>query len=196
MVAPRVQQVVALARRKGLLRPRDLDEIGLARQYLRMATERGLVQRVGRGLYRVPGAMVTERISEAEVCKRVPGGAICLISALHFHGLTTQIPHYVWLAIDGKAAAPRIDTVAVRIVRFSGKALTEGVDVHDVEGVPVPVYNPAKTVADCFKYRNKIGIDVAVEALREGLRQRKATVDHLVHYVSAGAQNRPVMGAW
>lgn len=182
MVAARIKQVVALARRKGLLRPRDLAEIGLPRQYLRMATERGLVERVGRGLYQVPGAMVTERISEAEVCKRVPGGVICLISALNFHGLTTQVPHFVWLAVDGKAATPRIETVAVQIVRFSGPALTEGVEVHDIRGVPVPVYNPAKTVADCFKYRNKIGLDVAIEALRDCLKKRKATVDQLVHF--------------
>jgi len=180
-VNPSVRKVVSLARRKGVLRPRDLAEIGIHRQYLRMAHEQGLVERIERGLYSVPGTMLSEP-TLAEVAKRVPGGVICLISALAFHHLTTQVPHSVDVTIGSKAHAPRIDFVDVRYYRESGQALTEGVEVHDIGGVRVKVYNPAKTIADCFKYRSKVGLDVAIEALREGLRQRKATADTLTHY--------------
>ena len=176
-----VEKVVNLARRKGVLRPRDLAEIGFPRQYLRMAHERGLVKRIGRGLYSVPGVMLSEP-TLAEVSKRVPGGVVCLVSALAFHHLTTQVPHSVDMAIGGKAHAPKIEFVDVRYYRSSGKAFTEGIETHNVGGVAVKVYDPAKTIADCFKYRNKIGLDVAIEALRDGLRQRKATPQALVRY--------------
>ncbi len=182
MSTSRIQLVVNLARKKGLLRPRDLSEAGLPREYLRMACDRGLLERVSRGLYRVPDGMESEHISLAEVCKRAPSGVVCLLSALSYHGLTTQVPHGVWLAIGPKARDPRIETVRMRIFRFSGKALTEGVESHSIGGVDVRIYNPAKTVADCFKFRNKIGMDVSIEALRDCLRHRKASVDELVHY--------------
>jgi len=182
MTASRVQQVVDLAREKGLLRPRDLADVGIPRQYLRMACDRGLVERVARGLYRVPGQIMSEHASLAEVCKRAPSGVICLLSALSFHELTTQIPPIVYLALDEKAHSPKIQTVGVQIFRFSGKAFTEGVEQHRIEGVEVHVYCPAKTVADCFKYRNKIGLDVAIEALRDCLAQRKTKVDDLVQF--------------
>jgi predicted transcriptional regulator of viral defense system len=182
MPTDRVQRVVNLAREKGLLRPRDLAVVGIPRQYLRMAHERGLVERVARGLYRVAGEMTSDKASLAEVCKRAPSGVICLISALSFHELTTQIPHFVYLAIGEKAHLPQIEHVNVEVFRFSGTALTEGIETHVVDGAEVRVYCVAKTVADCFKYRNKIGLDVAIEALRDCLRQRKATVDDLVRY--------------
>lgn len=179
MANQQVQRVIALARRKGLLRPRDLATVGIPRQYLRLACDRGLIERVARGLYRVPGIMTSERASLAEVCKRSPSAVICLISALSFHELTTQIPRSVYLAIGEKAHAPRIESVKTQVFRFSGRAFTEGVERHDVEGVQVNVYGPAKTIADCFKYRYKLGIDIAIEALRDCLRQRKASVDDL-----------------
>jgi predicted transcriptional regulator of viral defense system len=182
MATSRVPQVVALAHRKGLLRPRDLAEVGIPRQYLRMALEQGQVEKVARGLYQVPGERMSQHVSLAEVCKRVPAGVICLISALEFHELTTQIPHFVYLAIPEKAHAPRIEALEVRIFRFSRRALAEGVEKHDIDGVEVRVYSAAKTVADCFKYRNKIGQDLAIEALRDCLRERRATVEELVRY--------------
>ena len=114
-----------------------------------------------------------------EACRLVPRGVVCLLSALQFHGLTTQAPFEVWMAIAEKARQPRVDYPPLRIVRFSGAALTSSVQEHIVEGVTVRVFAPAKTVADCFKFRNKIGIDVAIEALRDCLRQRKATSDEL-----------------
>lgn len=182
MPTDRIHRVVDLAREKGLLRSRDLEAAGIPRQYLRLAHERGLVERVARGLYRVAGEMTSDKASLAEVCKRAPSGVICLISALSFHELTTQIPHFVYLAVGAKAHPPRIDHVNVQVFRFSGPALTEGIETHVIDAAEVRVYCVPKTVADCFKYRNKIGLDVAIEALRDSLRQRKATIDDLVRY--------------
>jgi predicted transcriptional regulator of viral defense system len=163
----------------GVLRPRDLDTRHIARQYLHLLHVRGLVNRVGRGLYVAAGADLTEHHSLAEASKRVPYSVVCLLSALRFHGLTTQNPFEVWIAIGPKARSPRSDSLRLRVVRFSGKALTSGIEQHSIEGVTVRVYRPAKTVADCFKYRNKIGLDVALEALRECWRERRATMDEL-----------------
>jgi predicted transcriptional regulator of viral defense system len=118
----------------------------------------------------------------AEACKRVPGGVVCLLSALQFHDLTTQLPFEVWLALDVKARKPAVEFPPLRIVRFSAEALSKGIETHRVEGVTVRVYNVPKTVADCFKYRNKIGLDVALEALRECRRKRLATIDELWRY--------------
>jgi predicted transcriptional regulator of viral defense system len=130
----------------------------------------------------LPDAELTEHHSLAEAAKRAPDGVVCLLSALRFHELTTQAPFEVWLAIPAAARTPKSNSLPLRIVRFSGNALTEGVEEHLVEGVPVRVYSPAKTVADCFKFRNKIGLDVALEALRETWRARRATMDELWRY--------------
>jgi predicted transcriptional regulator of viral defense system len=130
----------------------------------------------------LPDAEVTAHHGLAQAGKAVPKSVICLLSALRFHEIGTQAPHQVWVAIDRRAARPQVKHLKMRIVRFSGKALTEGVDEHNIEGVPVRIYNPAKTVADCFKYRNKIGLDVALEALREVVRFRKCTIDDLWRY--------------
>lgn len=165
-----------------LLRSRDLTAQGFNRASLRQAVKDGLLEHVGRGLYRALGADITEYHTFAEVGKRVPHGVICLLSALRFHGLTSQSPHEVWLALAHKAWSPRPDGVRLRIVRFSGPALDEGVESHAIEGVPVRVYSPAKTVVDCFKFRHKIGLDVALEALRETWRARRTTMKDLEHY--------------
>jgi predicted transcriptional regulator of viral defense system len=174
-------RVVSLMKRKSVLRPRDLDTHGIPRMVLQRLYNEGVLERVGHGLYRLASALATEHRTVAEVCKRVPHGVVCLLSALRFHDLTTQAPFEVWLAIDVKARKPRIN-LPVRFVRFSGPALTEGVEVRRVDGVPVRVYNPAKTVADCFKYRNKIGLDVALEALRECRKTQRSSMDDLWHY--------------
>jgi predicted transcriptional regulator of viral defense system len=137
---------------------------------------------VGRGLYVLPDADVSEHHSLAEASKRVPHGVVCLLSALRFHNLTTQSPSEVWLAIGSKAWRPQVDYPRLRFVRFSDRALEAGVEEHSIEGVLVRVYSPAKTVADCFKYRNKIGLDVALEALRDCRRERKCSNDELWRY--------------
>lgn len=165
-----------------LLRSRDLTAQGFNRVQVQQAVQAGLLERAGRGLYRQPGADITEHHPLAEVGKQVPHGIVCLLSALSFHRLTTQNPHEVWLALGHKTWSPRAQSVGLRIVRFSGPALHEGVETHTIEGVPLRVYNPAKTVADCFKFRHKIGLDVALEALRETWRERRATMKDLEHY--------------
>ena len=181
-VAP-AKKVLNLTRKAGILRPRDLDRHGIPRQYLAILERQGSIQRMGRGLYGLSDATnVTENHSVAEACKRVPNGVVCMISALRLHGLTTQAPFEVWMAIDRKAWLPKVDHPPIRIVRFSGPALTEGVQRRKIEGVEVQVFSPAKTVADCFKYRNKIGRDVAIEALLECRRLKKATVDEISHF--------------
>jgi predicted transcriptional regulator of viral defense system len=179
MTNPRITYLMNLVRKIGILRPRDLQAHGIPRVYLRMAVDQGAIIRVGRGLYIPKGAKPTEHHSLAQAAKRVPKGVVCLLSALRFHDLTTQSPFEVWLAIGEKSRLPRFDTPSLRIVRFSGRALTYGVQDHRIEGVPVHVFSPAKTVADCFRYRNKIGLDVALEALRDCIRKRKATRDEL-----------------
>ncbi len=165
-----------------MLRPRDLDPDGIPRTYLSRLCAAGKLQRISRGLYVLPGSGATEHHSLAEVCKRVPNGVVCLLSALRFHELTTQAPFEVWLAIGEKAWRPRVEYPPLRIVRFSRTALRAGIEEHRIEGVTVHVYSPAKTIADCFKYRNKIGLDVAIEALRECWQSRRCTMDDLWHY--------------
>lgn len=176
------QQILRIVKKKGMLRPRDLDQYGIPRVYLSRLCERGLLQRVDRGLYVLPGVEVTEHHTLAEACKRIPNGVLCLLSALRFHQLTTQAPFEIWIALKGTTWQPRIDRPKIRFVRFSGAAFEAGIEQHTIEGVSVKVYNPAKTVADCFKYRNKIGLDVALEALRECRRERKCTNDELWEY--------------
>ena len=173
------QRILALAKRQPLVRPRDVEARGIARESLLRLYRQGLLVRQARGVYALPESPVTEHHSLAIAAKRTPGGVICLLSALRFHGLTTQDPHEVWMAIDFKAHKPSAASPALRVVRFSGPALLEGIEHHTLEGVRVPVYSAAKTVADCFKYRNKLGVDVAIEALRDALRSRKTTVDQI-----------------
>jgi predicted transcriptional regulator of viral defense system len=169
-------QIVELTKLAGILRPRDLDAHGIARQYLRVAEKSGLIVRSARGIYIPANAAVTEFHTFAEVAKRVPKGVICLLSALRFHDVGTQNPSQIWLAIGEKDRRPSFDHPRIQIARFSKPSLEFGQETHEIEGVPVRVFSVAKTVADCFKYRNKIGLDVAIEALRECLGSRRASV--------------------
>ena len=140
---------------------------------------RGEVERVSRGLYRLRDAPLNELETIAAVCKRIPGAIVCLLTALHVHGIGTQAPREVWIAIDRKARKPRAPELPVRIVRFSGPMLRYGIQTREVLGVTVRVTSPARTVVDCFRYRKKVGLDVALEALRDAIRSRKATVDEI-----------------
>ncbi len=175
MASQTEQHVLKIARSTGALRPRDLDRYGIARKYLNLLFHKGLLDRVDRGLYACRDTDVSAHVGLAQAAKRVPHGTVCLLSALLFHDIGTQSPHEIWMAIDFKARRPRMEYPPLRIVRFSGKALKAGIEEHRIEGVQVKVYSPAKTVADCFKYRNKIGLDVAIEALRDCLRSKKCT---------------------
>jgi predicted transcriptional regulator of viral defense system len=176
------KRVLALAKRKGILRVKDLCDAGIHPEYLRRLSKKGTLLRIGRGLYMPADAQPSTNISLAQAARRVPHGVVCLLSALRFHGIGTANPFEVWMALDQDVRRPHVEYPPLRIMRFSGKALTEGVERHRIESVHVRVYNPAKTVADCFKYRNKIGLDVAIEALRDCLQSRKCTRDQLWQY--------------
>ena len=176
------QAILDLARKRGLIRPRDLEPLGLSRVTLTRLVRQGALTRVARGLYALPNRSISEHTALAEVARKHPQAIVCLLSALRFHELTTQSPFEVWLAIPNKARAPRIDYPPLRIVRFSIPLLAEGVEEHSIDGVPVRITNVARTVADCFKYRNKIGLDVALEALREAWKGRRVGMDELWRY--------------
>jgi predicted transcriptional regulator of viral defense system len=179
------QQVLRLARARGLLRARDLAQSGLPTITLTRLVQAGKLERIARGLYGLPGAPMSEHRSLAEVAARVPKGVVCLLSALRVHEIGTQAPFEVWLAIPQQMVAPRLDQPALRVVRMSDDALAEGVQRRTIDGIKVPVFNAARTVVDCFKFRNKIGLDVALEALRDGWSQRKFTLDDLWRYARA-----------
>ena len=173
------ERVLKLVRQMGVVRPRDLARHGIAPVYLQRLCHRGVLTQAARGVYTSAKHEPSAHHTLAATCKRVPQGVICLLSALRFHDLGTQNPSDVWMAVDRKATRPAAGGLPIRVVRFSGAALTEGVEEHHIEGVPVRVTNPAKTVVDCFKYRNKVGLDVAMEALREGWRSRKLKMGDL-----------------
>jgi len=175
-------KVLGMVRKEGMIHSRELTKAGISRVYLYRLREQKVVRRVARGLYVAQEADPTEHHTLAEACLLHPRGVLCLLSALQFYHLTTQAPFEVWMAIESKAWKPKTKRPAMRFVRFGGRAFTEGVEAHQVEGVKLKVYRPAKTIADCFKYRNKIGLEVALEALRDGKRQRKCTNDELWYY--------------
>lgn len=169
-------------RRAGTARSRDLVAAGITRSHLSRMVAAGQIVRVARGLYALPEYRSTEHGVLAEVTQRAPGVLFCLLTALQLHELTTQSPFEVWIAIGNKDHPPRLSYPPLRTVRFSPAALKAGVEVRRVDGATVRVTNVAKTVADCFKFRNKIGLDVALEALREARRAKKASADELWRY--------------
>lgn len=171
--------------RKGPVRARDLDAAAIPRAYLRRLCERGLLEQVDRGLYRLADAPVTELHSIAQVGKRVPHAIVCLLSALQIHGLTTEVPHAVWVLIDRQARMPKLSYPKLKVVRASGAAREHGVQSQAVEGVRVRLTTPAKTVADCFRYRQHVGLDVALAALRDYLRNHRGGIDALIEAARA-----------
>lgn len=175
-------RAVEVARVRGIARTRDFDAAGVARSSLKRLCDERVLIRHGRGLYQLADAELAAAHSLAEMARAVPRGTVCLLSALLFHGLTTQLPHAVWLMLESKDWAPRNPPVMTKIIRASGEALTAGIQRHSVEGVHVPITVPAKTVADCFKYRSRVGLDVAMEALRECLRYRRASIDDIIRF--------------
>jgi len=178
----KIKQVMAYLKAHSVVRPRDMDRLGLPRTYLNRLANQGVIEKIGRGLYQWPEKDLGRFHSLIEVAQKAPNGVVALLSALNFYDLTTQNPNKIWLAIDRKAWRPEISYPPVRFLTMSSEVLKAGVELHDIEGVSLKVFCPAKTVADCFKYRNKIGLDVALEALREGWSARKFTMDELLHY--------------
>lgn len=183
-------QVLRLAKRRRLLRARDLAAHGLPTVALTRLVQAGKLERLARGMYGLPGASVSEHRSLAEVALRVPRGVVCLLSALRVHGIGTQAPFEVWLALPHRAAVPRLAQPQLRIVRMSDRSLGDGVQHIKVDGVAVAVFSAAKTVVDAFRFRNKIGVDVAIEALRDGWSKRKFSIDELWRHAETGRMTR------
>jgi predicted transcriptional regulator of viral defense system len=179
------QRVLSLASQKGLLRASDLDAIDAPRVVLTRLTAAGLLEKVGRGLYRLPESQGSEHESLVTVATKVPQAVFCLLTALQFHELTTQLPRQVWIAMPRGSHVPRIGYPLVKMVQMTGDVYMEGVEEHLRDGVKLRVYGAAKTVVDCFKHRNKIGLDVALEALKDAWRMRKASADDLWRYAQA-----------
>ncbi len=179
VVTTKIDILIRLAR-NGPVRARDLDQVGIPRAYLKRLCDRGVLERVDRGLYRLIEAPVTELSSLAEVTKRVPHAIICLLSALQVHGLTTESPHAVWLLIDRRARHPKVAYPKIEVVRASGTAREHGVETHTIDGMEVKITTPAKTVADCFRFRRHVGLEVALGALKDYLKTRKGSIDALV----------------
>ena len=163
-----------------IFRPLDLDELGIPRSRLRANVISGDWERVARGLYRIRTAAVTEHDTIALVCKRFPQAIVCLLTALHFYGIGTQAPREVWIALDRKARKSRHKDLPLRIVRFSAQMLRYAVVTRNIQGVPIRITTPARTVVDCFRYRKTVGLDVAIEALRDTLRRKQAGVDEII----------------
>ncbi len=181
MTSPRLTPAQLKAAGIGaFFRPRDLEPLEIPFAELQRLVAAGTVEKVGTGLYRLAAVEPSEFETLAMVASAVPGGIICLLSALRLHGIGTQAPHEVWLALDRKARKPARLPARVRIVRFSGAMLTYGIETRPILGVPVRVTSPARTVVDCFRYRSKLGLDVALEALRDAVRSRVATVDEIM----------------
>lgn len=176
------KRLLRLARQKGLLRPIDLDIGGIPRIYLTRLTSNGELEKVGHGLYRLAGNQLSEHESLVLVASKVPQAVFCLLTALQFHELTTQLPRQVWIAMPRGSHVPRIEYPPIRMIQASGATYTEGVEAHVRDQVELRVYGIAKTVADCFKHRNKIGLDVALEALKDARARKGISTDSLWHY--------------
>jgi len=172
---------------RGIARLAELREAGVTAATMSRMERDGEVLRLARGLYQLSDAPLDVHHSFAEVAKRAPKGVVCLVSALAFHGLTDQLPRQVWLAVGQKDWSPKPDGTPIRLVRFTDRLLTECVETHPIEGGPVKVFGVAKTVADCFRYRNKIGLSVAIEGLQEALRQRRTTPGEIARQAERGA---------
>ncbi len=180
--ATKRQQVIQLLQELAVVRPKDLQKQGLPMNYLYLLAREGIIERIGRGLYQWPEKDLGRNQSLAEVCKRAPNAVVALLSALNFHDITSQNPHQVWLAIDRKSWRPKITYPPVRFVTMSAEALHAGVETHYIDNIPVKVFSPAKTIVDCFKYRNKLGLDVALEALKDGWQKKRFTMDEIYQY--------------
>lgn len=164
------------------MRTSELEILGVSRATIIRLTQNGSIERIARGLYQKPAVEYDESQQLVEVCKQAPRGIICLLSALQFYNISTELPYQTWLAIEGKSRAPAINYPPIRICRFTGDSYHKGIEEVPTASGAIRIYSPAKTVADCFKYRNKIGKDVAIMALKECYEQKLATINELNHF--------------
>src|SRR5699024_2016992 len=167
--------ISAFNKHGGILRTSEALDAGIYSRTLYYMAEEGIITKLERGVYKLADADTLSNPDWAIIAKKVPKATLCLISALDFHQMTTEIPHQVHIALPRTSRNPTLDHPPIKVYRFSGESLTEGIQIHDVNGVEVKVYNPAKTIADCFKFRNKIGLDIAIEALKQGVEEGKAS---------------------
>ena len=176
----RKTQVLKIAKAKGIIKASDVEAKGISRSYLYALNNAGLLQKISRGLYTLPGSQITEHITLIEIAKRIPNAVVCLISALSYYELTTQLPHEVWITIPRGAWRPKIDYPSLNLTYASKEVYSYDILEHKINGVSVKIYSPAKTIADCFKFRNKIGLDIAIEALKKAWETRKVDMNELV----------------
>lgn len=181
----RTDQILKLTEKNGIIRPRDVEAIGIPRTYLSTLCKSGELERRSRGLYVRSGAPINQNYQLEEIAKRMPKAVFCLLSALSFHNIGTQIPHAIWITVPKSFYPPTIEYPILTLTYATEPAYSFGIQEHNENGVMLKVYSPAKTVADCFKFRNKVGLDVAIEALKETWGERKATADELVEAAKA-----------
>jgi predicted transcriptional regulator of viral defense system len=179
VMGTKADQIAGEVRKRKIVRPKDLSSVVGSRSHLSNLARSGRIERIGRGLYRDSTSPISDNETYVELAKRVPLGVLCLSSALRYHELTTENPSEIWLAIERGAWTPKIDFPPVRIAHFSEPAFDFGIEIHPLKGAQLRVYSPAKTVADCFKFRSKIGTETAIQALRATYREKKATMDEL-----------------
>ena len=179
-VMNRTEQILKIAREKGIIQANDIEVLGIARNYLYKLCKEGLLIKVARGMYMLPDAPITENRNLVEIAKRIPNAVVCLISALSFHEITTQIPHEIWIAVPRDTWRPNIDYPPLHFTVLTDAVYNFGIQEVDINGIVIKVYSPAKTVADCFKFRNTVGLDVAIESLKEAWRSHKVSMDELV----------------
>ena len=174
------EKILRIVKKKGMVKASDLDKAGYSRNLLYEMCEKGILVRQSRGVYSASDSLFSEYFSLLEVSKRSPNSVICLISALFFHNITTQLPHEVWISVKRGSWIPKYDSPPVNVTVVSGEAFIFGIENHKINGVDIKVYNIAKTIADCFKFRNKVGVDVAIEALKETINAKKASIDEIM----------------
>lgn len=176
------QAALRMAERLGVLRLRDARAEGIHPEVLRRLARQGQLVKIARGIYAPASADLSTHHDLALASARVPHGTICMLSALSYHEIGTQLPHEVWMMIDRRSHKPRMDRPAMRFVLASGPALALGIEQVEINGATVRIFNPAKTVVDCFRYRRHIGLEAAIEAMRETLRQRRGTPSQIDEY--------------
>ena len=176
------EDLIALFSKTSVIRGRDLTKLGFSRMLVSSALKRGEIERIDRGLYTAPQVNVTENHTCVEIASKIPDAVFCLLTACRIHGITMQSPSDVWFARSGNAWTPKITFVKTRMVRFRGAAYTKGIETITCEGVEIKVYSIAKTVADLFRFRNKYGLDIALEALRDVLYNKRCSIDELIRY--------------
>lgn len=187
------ERALKVTRDRGIARARDFQAAGIPLAYLKRLTDAGDLVRLGRGLYQDSASVGTDTAHDlAEAARRVPSGVVSLISALRYHELTTQLPHAVWMTIPHKARTPSVQGLRLEIVRATDEVLTAGIEHAFIEGVDVPIYGVAKTVADCFKHRRHVGEDVAIEALRDALQRRKTTASEVLRFAAIDRVTRHI----